>query len=91
MAEIVLRLRLIGGDRVDVTYEEAGDGDVGEVVDRPISTLADDTGALRRRHAVGWWSYSGGASPRWKSRRVVQSCDRHTDWPDVWRLNRPRL
>ena len=50
MAEIVLRVRLIGGDRVDVAYEEPDVADVGEVVERAISTLAEDTGALRSRH-----------------------------------------
>ncbi len=50
MAEIVLRVRLIGGDRVDVTFDEAGAADVDEVIERVISTLAQDTGALRSRH-----------------------------------------
>lgn len=50
MAETVLRVRLIGGDRVDVTYEDAGTVDVGEVVERAISILAQDDGVLRCRH-----------------------------------------
>jgi hypothetical protein len=50
MAETVLRVRLIGGDRVDVTYEDAGTADVGEVVERAISILAQDDGVLRCRH-----------------------------------------
>ncbi len=50
MAEIVLRVRLIGGDHVDVTFDEAGAADVDEVIERVISTLAQDTGALRSRH-----------------------------------------
>jgi hypothetical protein len=49
MAEIVLRVRLVGGDHLDVTYDEAGAGK-GEVVEHIISTLADDGGALRCRH-----------------------------------------
>lgn len=50
MAETVLRVRLLGGDRIDVTYEEPGTADPDEVVERIISTLADDSGVLRTRH-----------------------------------------
>ena len=50
MVNIVLRLRLTGGDRMDVTYEESGAGNEEEVVEHVISTLAQDSGALRCRH-----------------------------------------
>jgi hypothetical protein len=49
MTEIVLRVRLIGGEHLDVTYEDAG-GTEDEIVERIISTLAKDNGALRCRH-----------------------------------------
>ena len=49
MAEIVLRVRLIGGEHLDVTYEEDG-GTPDEIADRVISTLAEDKGVLRCRH-----------------------------------------
>ncbi|HLI39716.1 MAG TPA: hypothetical protein VKV80_20610 [Streptosporangiaceae bacterium] len=49
MAEIVLRVRLIGGEHLDVTYEEEGDTS-DEIEDRVISTLAEDNGVLRCRH-----------------------------------------
>ncbi len=49
MTEIVLRVRLIGGEHLDVTYEGAGDAP-GEIVERVISTLAEDSGVLRCRH-----------------------------------------
>jgi hypothetical protein len=49
MAEIVLRVRLISGDHLDVTYDEAGPA-AGEVVEHIIATLARDDGALRCRH-----------------------------------------
>ena len=49
MTEIVLRVRLIGGEHLDVTYEEEG-GTPEEIVDRVISALAEDTGILRCRH-----------------------------------------
>ncbi len=49
MAEIVLRVRLIGGEHLDVTYGEAA-GTPEEMVDQVISTLAEDNGLLRCRH-----------------------------------------
>jgi hypothetical protein len=50
MVEIVLRVRLMGGDRLDVTYEEAEEGDRDAATERAIAVLAQDTGALRTRH-----------------------------------------
>jgi hypothetical protein len=49
MTEIVLRVRLISGERLDVTYDEV-DGTPGDAVDHIISFLADDKGTLRCRH-----------------------------------------
>lgn len=49
MTEIVLRVRLISGEYLDVTYEEA-DSTADEAVDRIISFLADDSGTLRCKH-----------------------------------------
>ncbi len=49
MGEIVLRVRLIGGEHLDVTYDEAG-GAPEEIVERVISALAEDNGVLRCRH-----------------------------------------
>jgi hypothetical protein len=49
MGEIVLRVRLISGDHLDVTYEEA-DRATDEIVERVISTLTEDGGVLRCRH-----------------------------------------
>ena len=49
MAEIVLRVRLIGGEHLDVAYDADGD-DSDETVERVISTLAEDNGVLRCRH-----------------------------------------
>jgi hypothetical protein len=50
MAKIVLRVRLTGGDRMDVTYEESQTDTVEETVEHVISTLAKDSGVLRSRH-----------------------------------------
>ena len=49
MAEIVLRVRLISGEHLDVTYEDDGDP-TDETVGQFISTLAEDNGVLRCRH-----------------------------------------
>jgi hypothetical protein len=49
MTEIVLRVRLIGGEHLDVTYKEDG-GTSDEIVDRAVSALAEDNGLLRCRH-----------------------------------------
>ena len=49
MAEIVLRVRLIGGEHLDITYAESG-GTPEETVDRIVSALAEDNGVLRCRH-----------------------------------------
>jgi len=40
MAKIVLRVRLTGGDHMDVTYEQPGTVDADEVIEHVISTLA---------------------------------------------------
>ena len=50
MATIVLRVRLIGGDRLDITYDEPDTADETELIERVISTLAGDSGVLRSRH-----------------------------------------
>jgi hypothetical protein len=49
MAEIVMRVRLVGGEHLDVTYEE-DEGTPEEIVNHVISTLAEDNGLLRCRH-----------------------------------------
>jgi len=49
MVEIVLRVRLVSGDKLDVTYEEDS-VDENEVIERLIETLAGDSGLLRTRH-----------------------------------------
>jgi hypothetical protein len=49
MAEIVLRVRLIGGEQLDVTYDDTG-GAPDEAVERVIAALAKPNGVLRCRH-----------------------------------------
>jgi hypothetical protein len=50
MAGIVLRVRLIGGDHLDVTYEEPDTAGTDEVTEHVISALAQDAGVLRACH-----------------------------------------
>lgn len=50
MAEIVLRVRLVTGDHLDVAYEETGTADVDEVAEHAISALAADSGMIRAHH-----------------------------------------
>ena len=49
MAEIVLRVRLVGGEHLDVMYDEAGAAP-DAIVERIISILAQDNGILRCKH-----------------------------------------
>jgi hypothetical protein len=48
MAEIVLRVRLVSGDQLDVRFEDDGDED--EVIERVVQTLAEPSGILRTKH-----------------------------------------
>ena len=50
MVEIVLRVRLTGGEHIDVTYEEPDTDNGDEVIEHVISTLAEDSGVVRTRH-----------------------------------------
>jgi hypothetical protein len=50
MATTVLRVRLIGGDRMDITYTEPDVSDEDKLVEHVISTLAQDSGVLRGQH-----------------------------------------
>ena len=50
MATLVLRVRLVGGNHLDVTYEESGDVGEDELTEHVVSTLMSDSGALRTRH-----------------------------------------
>jgi hypothetical protein len=50
MAEIVLRIRLVGGDHVDVTYDDPAAAETQQVIEHVLATLAQDSGVLRARH-----------------------------------------
>jgi hypothetical protein len=50
MERIVLRVRLMSGDSMDVTYDEPDASSEDVAIDHVVSTLAQDSGALRCRH-----------------------------------------
>ena len=47
---IVLRVRLVGGDSMDVVYEHPGATTDAESIDYVLTTLSQDSGVLRCRH-----------------------------------------
>jgi hypothetical protein len=47
---IVLRVRLVSGDSMDVTYEQPDAASDDDVIDHVVATLSNDSGALRCRH-----------------------------------------
>ena len=50
MATTVMRVRLLGGDRMDLRYDEPDVVDEADLVEQIIATLAEDSGMLRARH-----------------------------------------
>ena len=50
MAAIVLRVRLISGDTMDVAYEQPDTASESELVEHVVATLAEDSGVLRCTH-----------------------------------------
>jgi hypothetical protein len=50
MATTVLRVRLIGGERMDITYDEPDIVDEDDLIEKAITTLATDSGVLRTKH-----------------------------------------
>ena len=50
MEGIVLRVRLVSGDNMDVTFEDPDAGSEADVIDHVVSTLTAETGVLRCRH-----------------------------------------
>ena len=50
MKGLVLRVRLISGDSMDVTYDDPSAGSENEVIDHVVDTLSQDSGVLRCRH-----------------------------------------
>jgi hypothetical protein len=50
MAALVLRVRLISGDSMDVTYDDDSARSESEVIDHVVVTLSEDSGVLRCKH-----------------------------------------
>jgi hypothetical protein len=50
MEAIVLRVRLISGDSLDVTYEDRDAASEDEVIDSVVSVFSEASGVLRCRH-----------------------------------------
>jgi len=50
MTGIVLRVRLVSGDSMDVTYENAEAASEVEAIDHVVTTLSSDSGVLRCQH-----------------------------------------
>jgi hypothetical protein len=50
MEGLVLPVRLISGDSMDVTYEDRDASSEDEAIDHVVSPLAEDSGVLRCRH-----------------------------------------
>ena len=50
MATTVLRVRLIGGDRMDIAYNNPDISDEDRLVQHAISTLSEDSAALNCQH-----------------------------------------
>ena len=50
MEGVVLRVRLVSGSSMDVTYEEPGVRSEAEIIDHVVSSLADESGVLRCKH-----------------------------------------
>jgi hypothetical protein len=50
MATIVLRVRLIGGENTDLTYEDPDQDDESGLIDHVVEVLREETGVLRCRH-----------------------------------------
>jgi hypothetical protein len=50
MADIVLRVRLVGGDHLDVSYEDSEAADIHGLIDRLTTILSEDSGVIRCKH-----------------------------------------
>jgi hypothetical protein len=50
MEDLVLRVRLISGDTMDVTYDDRTAGSESEVIDHIVTTLSQESGVLRCQH-----------------------------------------
>jgi hypothetical protein len=50
MGTIVLRVRLIGGEKTDLTYEDPDEDDEAGLIDQVVAVVREESGVLRCRH-----------------------------------------
>jgi hypothetical protein len=50
MTTVAFAVHLVGGDRLEVTYDGPDHADAGRVIDHVVATLAQDGGVVRCRH-----------------------------------------
>lgn len=50
MSTVVLRVRLVGGDSMDVTYEDPDATNDADVIEDVVAALTQDDGVLRCQH-----------------------------------------
>ena len=50
MADIVLRVRFIGGDFIDVRFDDPDTAESDALIERAVTLLADNSGMLRCSH-----------------------------------------
>ena len=51
MTKVVLRVRLVGGERLDITYEGPETASEDDIVEHIITTLSRDSGLIRAVHS----------------------------------------
>jgi hypothetical protein len=78
MTEIVLGVGLVGGDHPDVACEETS-ARTDDIVERIISTLAQDGGPLRCKHGGRLIVLYGRVSLRSRWPRAARSCNGRRD------------
>jgi hypothetical protein len=76
MATVVLRVRLTGGEHMDVTYEQPDAADAAEVIEHVIATLARMLACFAADMVTGSWCCTAGVLPPLRWRRAARSCDR---------------
>lgn len=88
MKGLVLRVRLISGDSMDVSYDDRNAGSEGEVLNHVVNTLSQDSGVLRCQHGEWPWCCTQGVvaavevAPRGavlERPRPLAKGERHTD------------
>ena len=50
MTSVVIRVRLISGDRLDVTYDEPDTANAFDVAEHAVAALAEPSGMIRAMH-----------------------------------------